>query len=125
MSSTLVLIDAAIDHVALLASGVSDDATVVILDPQQDGVAQISAILAAQNSLDSVHLFSHGAPGTLQLGATTLSLDSIDAENLAPWQQALRHANLLIYGCRVAAGERGRSLFAKTASAHRGKHWPP
>ncbi|MBD2091098.1 DUF4347 domain-containing protein [Microcoleus sp. FACHB-1515] len=138
MSSTLVLIDAAIDQVALLASSVSRDATIVVLDSQQDGVAQISAVLAAQASIEAVHLFSHGAPGTLQLGATTLNLDSLAAYDLAPWQQALRHANLLIYGCRVASGavgdrflqelhQRTRANIAATAtttgSAAQGGDW--
>ncbi|NJL20150.1 MAG: DUF4347 domain-containing protein, partial [Leptolyngbyaceae cyanobacterium SM1_3_5] len=107
MSSSLVFVDRAIANYPFLTSGIDPTATVVLLDSQQDGVAQISAVLAAQDALEAVHLFSHGAPGTLQLGATTLSLDSIDSYDLAPWQKALRHANLLIYGCRVAAGETG------------------
>ncbi|MBD2090878.1 DUF4347 domain-containing protein [Microcoleus sp. FACHB-1515] len=107
MSSSFVFVDQAIDQYQFLANGIDPTATVVVLDSQQDGVAQISAVLAAQASIEAVHLFSHGAPGTLQLGATTLTLDSLAAYDLAPWQQALRHANLLIYGCRVASGAVG------------------
>jgi len=101
--STFVFIDAAIENYALLASGVSETATVVVLDQTQDGIEQVSAALQAQQTVDSVHIFSHGAPGALQLGTSYLSLDTIDTYDLQPWQQALKNANLLLYGCRLAA----------------------
>lgn len=48
-------------------------ATVILLDSNQDGVSQISATLESYQSLDAVHVFGHGASGSVQLGSTWLN----------------------------------------------------
>ena len=75
------------------------DAKVLLLDSNQDSIAQITKALAAGNYY-SLHLISHGSPGCLHLGTTNLS-----SETIAQYKQQLlewRIAEIFIYGCNVA-----------------------
>jgi Ca2+-binding RTX toxin-like protein len=109
-SPTLVFVDTAIDNYQSLALGVVPSAEVLILDPAEDGVEQITAALAERSQVESVHVFSHGEPGTLHIGSTRLDLETLDryATQLQQWTKAFTaQAELLLYGCYVAAGDRG------------------
>ena len=91
---------------------------VVLLDPDRDGVQQISEALAACSDVDAVHILSHGQPGALQLGSTTLDFDSLlaNATKIRAWGDAFaEQADLLIYGCDVAGSAQGRSLLEALA----------
>ncbi|MBD2313244.1 DUF4347 domain-containing protein [Desertifilum sp. FACHB-1129] len=106
----IVFIDAAVSDVAHLVSGVAPGAEVVVLDAQQDGVAQISQVLAGRTHVSSVHIVSFGQPGSLQLGNTLLDGTSLNAYQsaIASWKNALMTgADILLYGCDVAAGTVG------------------
>ena len=63
----------------------------VQLDPDRDGVQQISEALAARSGIDAVHILSHGEPGAVQLGNTTLNFDSLlaNATKIRAWGDAL------------------------------------
>ncbi len=83
---------------------------VVLLDPERDGVAQITETLARYQDLDAIHIVSHGDAGSVQLGNISLSSGSLDlyADALASWGNALgAKADLLFYGCDLAGGEGG------------------
>lgn len=112
-ASTLVFIDATLDDYQHLAQGVVPDAQVVVLDSRQDGIEQITAVLAQHNEVASVHILSHGQPGRLYLGAAQLDRTTLDryANRLQHWSRALAaDADLMLYGCAVAAGDRGANL---------------
>ncbi|MFK7889551.1 MAG: DUF4347 domain-containing protein, partial [Granulosicoccus sp.] len=51
---------------------------IVVLDAKRDGIAQITAALIQYDGIDDMHIVSHGSDGQVQLGSTTLSLDSLD-----------------------------------------------
>lgn len=76
----LVVIDPRVEDYSMLAAGVDSGASVVILDLNQDGVEQISEALAS-TSCTSLHIVCHGAPGSLELGKTPLSDDSLEQYN--------------------------------------------
>ncbi|NJR70124.1 MAG: DUF4347 domain-containing protein [Synechococcales cyanobacterium CRU_2_2] len=67
--------------------------------------------------IQDIHLISHGAPGCLFLGNTTLNLDNLETyrQALADWggRWTSSASSLLLYGCQVAAGERGAALLDK------------
>ncbi len=98
----------------LLASG--DDQRqleVVLLDGQRDGVEQITEVLGSYDSLDAVHVVSHGTDGAVKLGSGWLSMDNISAytDDLVQWRDALAgDADLLFYGCDLAATGEGQTL---------------
>jgi hypothetical protein len=86
---------------------------VVVLDAERDGIEQISELLAGYDDLAAVHLISHGTDGAVKLGNAWLTLDNIGAYagQLVGWRDALRaDADVLLYGCDVAASDDGRTL---------------
>jgi len=106
--SNLVFIDAAVEDYQILMNGVAPETEVILLDAQQDGIAQITAALSTFRDLDSVHLISHATPGELYLGSTRLNLPALDrySHQIQQWKNSLKAgADLLIYGCQVAAGQ--------------------
>ena len=101
----LVAIDRQVADSELLAAGVMPGVEVVLIDRDRDGIEQITAALAGRK-LTSLHLVSHGAPGQVFLGNSTLSGDTLDryASQLEQWADV---GELAIYGCEVAQGEIG------------------
>ncbi|MCA9212723.1 MAG: DUF4347 domain-containing protein, partial [Planctomycetales bacterium] len=84
-----------------------------VLDSSQDGIEQISRVLANRSDIDAIQFVSHGSEGRVNLGNTWLSIDNLDAHagEIASWNNSLRDgADLLFYGCDLAATEDGRSL---------------
>ncbi len=70
-----------------MIAGVKPGTEVVVLDGNKDAIDQITQILALRTNIDSIHIVSHGAPGSLQLGDGSLSLDDIecDRDSLQQW----------------------------------------
>lgn len=93
-----------------------DNIDIYILDSSVDGIDQISAVLENYQGLDAIHLISHGNDEGLLLGNGSLDNSNIDSysETITGWQSALNEqADLLIYGCDVAASEQGIALLDK------------
>ncbi|MCR9202835.1 MAG: DUF4347 domain-containing protein, partial [Planctomycetaceae bacterium] len=120
----LVFIDGSISNLDQMVSDLeNEDALdenrsleIVVLDTQRDGVAQITAALLQYDGIDGVHIVSHGSGGEVRLGSTVLSLDTIDTYRSAinAWQHSFtEEADLLFYGCHLAATEDGRELMAQ------------
>jgi len=86
---------------------------VIVLDSNLNGIEQISEVLAEYEDVDAVHILSHATSGELKLGSTSLSLNNLGEykEQIQTWSRALSaDADLLFYGCDLAAGEDGRTL---------------
>jgi len=106
--ATLVVVDRCITDYTMLVDGIASPAAILILDPQQDGIDQITTAILSSPCFQSLHLISHGAPGCLYLGNRQLSLETLDnyATQLSSWFSHA-HTQLLLYGCNVAAGDAG------------------
>ncbi|MDB9525092.1 VCBS domain-containing protein [Oscillatoria sp. CS-180] len=126
MSQTVqafVFVDANVSDIQHLISGVQPGYHIHVLGSDQDGVAQINAVLHAAPAAvqREIHIISHGAPGSLALGNTYLSLSTLDqyASVLKTWfpssTSLLPHhfSALYLYGCHVAAGDAGEEFMAK------------
>jgi len=135
-ATTIVFIDAGVENAELLVEGVIPTTEVFVLDGTADGIEQISLVLQHRQNIDAVHIISHGSPGCLYLGNSQLSLDTLNgyATQLQQWDVA----NILLYGCNVAAGDAGEEFIAKlhtltgaeiaasktlTGSAAKGGNW--
>ena len=96
-------------------------ADVVLLDATKDGMDQIAAVLAGRSDITAIHILSHGSAGQLFLGNSTLDLAGISgkyAADLAVIKAALSdNADILVYGCNVAAGEQGLAFEKALATA--------
>lgn len=135
-ATRIVVIDAGVENADLLIEGVISTSEVFVLDGTADGIEQISLVLQHRPNTDAVHIISHGSPGCLYLGNSQLSLDTLN--RYAPQLQQWDVANLLLYGCNVAAGDAGEEFIAKlhaltgaeiaasktlTGSAAKGGNW--
>ncbi|NMG21686.1 DUF4347 domain-containing protein [Brasilonema bromeliae] len=108
---SLVFIDPHLEDYQSLVAGISPEAKVVVLDPSQNGIEQITRELSNYNhTVSKVEILSHGASGRLQLGQTSLDSATLDrySQQLQGWADALTdNADILIDGCNVAQGEQG------------------
>ncbi|MEH1992861.1 DUF4347 domain-containing protein [Nostoc sp.] len=109
-STNLVFIDPNVIDYQSLVAGITLGSEVVILDANRDGLAQITEFLAKRetNSVQSIHIVSHGSLGSLQLGSINFNLSNLDSykNQLQKWASALtKKADILLYGCDVASGE--------------------
>jgi len=116
--SAIAFIDTQVENYQSLIAGVKPGTEVVVLDGNRDAIDQITDILRARTNIDSIHIVSHGAPGSLQLGDGSVSLDDIecDRHSLQQWfsprtdSLAKNRPNILLYGCCVAAGQTGKAF---------------
>ncbi|MEG5164538.1 DUF4347 domain-containing protein, partial [Microcoleus sp. AT3-A2] len=108
---SLVFIESGVEDYESITAGVLPGQQVVILDRTKNGIEQITSEMekyASTNGvIDSVHIFSHGNSGSLQLGSATLNADNLPQyeSQLQRWRNALSDkADIVLYGCDVAAG---------------------
>ncbi|MEG4235239.1 DUF4347 domain-containing protein, partial [Microcoleus sp. Pol11C3] len=143
---SIAFIDTQVEDYQSLITGVKPGTEVVVLDVNRDSSDQITEILALRSNIDSIHIISHGAPGSLQLGDGSWSLDDIerDRHNLQQWFSPRNDSipnnrpHILLYGCNVAAGETGKAFIKRlseltgasvaasqnlTGSAAKGGNW--
>jgi predicted outer membrane repeat protein len=114
-SHKIVFIDTSVTNYQNLIAGIKPGTEVVILDPEQDGVAQITDYLR-KNKYSSVHIVSHGSDGSLQLGGTWLNAENLDtyANALQEWRSGLTEdGDILLYGCDVAQDDYGKAFVQK------------
>jgi len=86
---------------------------IYLVDADRNGITQISDALMQHTEVDAVHIISHGNANGLQLGNSWLNGGNISgyAEQLGRWSESLSaDADLLFYGCDLAADSEGRSL---------------
>ncbi|MEO5378629.1 MAG: DUF4347 domain-containing protein, partial [Magnetococcus sp. DMHC-6] len=114
----MIFIDPTVDNYQTLLTGLPQEAQVVILDPNRDGIEQIREALAGQSGVTALHIVSHGDSGSLSLAGSELDRTHLESysEALQDWGSALtENADILIYGCDVGAGMNGELFLARLA----------
>jgi Ca2+-binding RTX toxin-like protein len=104
--TSYVFIDRQLYNVPQLLAHVKPGSRVVLLAGDRDGIEQISHALQQAQNIREIHLVAHGSPDCLYLGNSRLSLETLPqyAALLGQWRGAIAQgANILLYGCRVAA----------------------
>ncbi|WP_348814291.1 VCBS domain-containing protein [Halomonas sp. H10-59] len=118
----LVVVDARLSDAQrqTIREGLADDAELLEVDADENGIEAITAALAGMDQVESVEIFSHGASGQFQLGDTLVGNDTLTSltASLGQWREALTaDADLLLYGCRIGATDAGLELVEGLASA--------
>ncbi|MCR9296587.1 MAG: DUF4347 domain-containing protein, partial [bacterium] len=122
----LILVDSGIEGYQQLISGIRGDlaehagAEIHVIDSARDGITQITQLLASKSDIGGIHILSHGSSGSLQLGNSQLSLQTMESQldELRSWNASLSHGgDILIYGCNVAEGESGVDFVYELAQA--------
>ncbi len=114
----VVFVDSAVRDFADVAGPIAEGASLVLINEAVDGISQIRRYLNSRPSVREVHIVSHGSAGQLQLGATTLSAANLreHAAEIRGWGNRLtRDADVMLYGCDVAADEAGKQLVKEIA----------
>jgi hypothetical protein len=112
----LVFIDPTVEDYSSLIAGISPNAKVSILDPSKDGIEQITKELSNNQKISSLEIISHGAPGQLLLGQTSLDTSTLNqySQYLQSWAESLTSdADIFLYGCNIAEGEQGKDFVRK------------
>ena len=117
--SEIIFVDSAVQDIQPYLHGRTTE--VIVLQAGRDGVEQIAQTLAGRTGIFAIHILSHGDAGQIRLGTGTLDTLSISgkyAVELATIKSALAPgADILVYGCDVAAGEQGRTFVNALAKA--------
>ncbi|MDB9540117.1 DUF4347 domain-containing protein, partial [Anabaenopsis arnoldii] len=103
----IIFVDQAVPDYQSFLTGLGHHVETVVLDGSQDGISQISAVLAQRQGIEAVHVVSHGAEGSITLGNTVLTQATLAQyqSQLQDWSLSLTPtADILLYGCDVAAG---------------------
>ncbi|MBW4634280.1 MAG: DUF4347 domain-containing protein [Iphinoe sp. HA4291-MV1] len=114
---SVVFIDSSVEDYQSLVTGISPEAKVVVLNPSENAIEQMTRELSNYHHVISkVEIISHGTSGSLQFGQTSLNSAALDrySQQLQSWADALTgDADILIDGCNVAQGEQGSRFVTK------------
>ncbi|MGL4377598.1 MAG: DUF4347 domain-containing protein, partial [Microcoleaceae cyanobacterium] len=111
-----------------LIDGITPNTEVIILEPTENGIEQITETLVSRDNITSIHIISHGKPASIEVGSIGLNFDNLNAyiSQLQQWQKSLQlGADILLYGCNIAAdlpemGRKGGLAFLQQLSQFTG-----
>lgn len=110
----IVFIDETVpDSDQLLAAINTETTRVVYVGAQDNGLLAITKAMSEHRNLDSVQIYSHGSAGELHLGDSLINEHSllVNQSAIKNWSTSLTQgADILLWGCDVAAGDVGRSF---------------
>jgi len=118
----LVFVDSAVAESATLLSGLDAATEIVEIAAGQDGLLAIADALAGRSDVAALHIISHGQRGGIQLGGAWIDSAALDRRRdlLAAIGSSLADgADVLLYGCDVAAGEVGGVFVDRLATSTR------
>ncbi|MEL6897416.1 MAG: DUF4347 domain-containing protein, partial [Planctomycetota bacterium] len=118
-TNEIVFVDPGLENVEEILQSIPGDHELILMDAKRPGLAQISQVIRQRSGITAVHILSHGGDGKLQLGGGIVDHQALHqhADELRQWANALTDdADVLLYGCDVAAGESGRSFMRQFAS---------
>jgi len=109
----VAFIDGSMPDADQLAQSLPPGTEVIWLKPDSDPWQQMSAALQDRQGIDAVHLFSHGNDGELIIAGKAYGSErlNLNGELFNSWRNALSaDADLLLYGCDIAASSAGQQL---------------
>ncbi|MGD1701926.1 DUF4347 domain-containing protein, partial [Dapis sp. BLCC M229] len=108
----IVFIDSHVDNYQDFVTEVSSGTKVFIIEPNDDGVQQITKVINQYSQISSIHIISHGSPGCLYLGNSQLNINNIN-NNYSAALKSWPVTNILLYGCNLASGDAGAEFLEK------------
>ena len=112
-ATELVVIDGSVADKATLYRGLKPGVVAVEIDPSLPGLPQLADALRGHRNLAAIHVVSHASAGVLLLGNSRITPDNAHEElaALSAVREAVRPgADLLFYGCDLAASSEGSAL---------------
>jgi|GEM_PF-5809489 len=108
-SSALLVLDPGVDHAEALLTDLPSGVRVARLPADVEPLRGLEMLLEAHPGTRELHVVSHGAPGRLQFAGGAVDAGTLDAsaDRLARWFDGVDHPEIVLYGCDVAADQRG------------------
>ena len=117
-SNEVYFVDSSLDAEALSLT-VGDDSRVFVIENTSNAFIQMEqALQSLENPATAVHIYAHGAAGSVTLGGQVFDEAALNANaaTLAAMGAALAEgADLLLYSCSTAAGSTGESFINRLA----------
>jgi len=118
----VVFVDTSISDYKTLEASIGTGIEIVEINSSNSGLAQIAKWAESQNGFDAIHIFSHGADGTVNLGTDWINNANLNTTTnqaeLAKLGYTLKTGgDILIYGCNVAADAEGLRFIENLASS--------
>ncbi|MBW5415824.1 Ig-like domain-containing protein [Pseudomonas sp. MAG002Y] len=117
----IYFIDSSLPDQGSLLAALPKGADIVYLDPAKDGLEQIASALQGRSGIDALHIVTHANTGALEVGSTQLTATSIQSQFHDVLAEIGRHldsqADVLIYGCNLAAGAEGQETLRALSHA--------
>lgn len=117
-SNEVYFVDSSLDAEAL-ALTIGDDSRIFVIENTSNAFLQMEQALASlENPATAVHIYAHGAAGSVTLGGQVFDEAALNANaaTLAAIGQSLAAgADLLLYSCNTAAGSTGESFINRLA----------
>jgi|GEM_PF-1111909 len=110
---SVVVFDKSINDLVFIDANIDDKFDKIFCDADDNAFLLLNRILTEARGLDSLHIFSHGAPGALLLGNGRIDAERLlqCSELIKTWQPAFaENAQIVLYGCEVGQGELGREF---------------
>src|SRR5574344_991727 len=119
MKKQIYFIDTKLNDYQAIINSLSSTDLYYIIDSTKDGLAQISNTLLNYSNLDSIHIYSHGSIGSLNIGNmiydnTNISDYKIELENIG--KSLSSTGDILLYGCNVGQDEVGQKFINQIAA---------
>ncbi len=111
VTSQLVVIDTTLPDWQQLLPGLPSHAKIVLLSLGMDLFNEIETSLAKTGTVESLHIFSHGTPGELQVHGgriTEGTLHSRKGQLQTISTHLIGNREIFLYGCNVGEGEIGQ-----------------
>lgn len=120
-TATLVVVDARVAEQEGFTLDVPANVTVRVVQSDESGLDAVGNELASHpgRQYGTIHIISHGTPGSLSLGNELIaggSLTEAQRDKLLGWALYLTdEADILLYGCDIAAGSEGEAFITELA----------
>jgi hypothetical protein len=114
----VAFVDSRVPEANFFVKHLSARMPVYILEETESGFEQMAGILSGMPSVDAIHIISHGEPGAIAFGDRLITTRSLSRQKELLGQIGQRltpDGDILLYGCGIASGARGRRFIVAIA----------
>ena len=109
-ATEILFIDPRVANWQALAKGVAKNVQIVLVDPNRDGLEQVTAALKGRSDLTAIQFLTYGQSGQIELGNAPVKTATLasHAGEVASWDDHLAaNADIEFWGCDVGQGDNG------------------
>ena len=112
-ATEVLFVDPRVANWQTLAASVDKSVQVILIDPNRDGISQVTQALQGRSDLKSIQFLTYGSAGQIELGNAPITADALAAakQQVASWSDHLAsNADIEFWGCDVGQGASGQQF---------------